>query len=117
MTPVAVCAADEVEEGGSAGFSLEATDGPVRLMVIRKGGALHVYVNSCPHRRLPLDFHPGRFLTEDGRHILCTNHIATFRIEDGVCVDGPCRGQALERVPFTVESGVLYVLAGPPARR
>ncbi|MBK8906904.1 MAG: Rieske 2Fe-2S domain-containing protein [Rhodospirillales bacterium] len=113
MTLVAVCADDDVEEGGSAGFRLETQDGPLRLMVIRKCGALHVYVNVCPHRRLPLDFHPGRFLTEDGRHILCTNHIALFRLEDGVCVDGPCRGQALQPVPYTVKGGVLFVTVGP----
>lgn len=109
MTPRPLCSSDGIEEGGSAGFTLETGNGPIRLMVIRKQGALHVYVNSCPHRRLPLDFHPGRFLTEDGGHILCTNHIALFRIDDGICVDGPCRGQALERIPCRVQDGVLYV--------
>lgn len=77
------------------------------LMVLRRGDAVFVYANRCPHVGLPLDFRPGRFLDGEGRHILCTNHGARFRIEDGVCISGPCAGERLEAVEVEVRDGVV----------
>ena len=45
------------------------------------------YVNSCPHLGSPLDWVPNRFLSADGRHVLCATHGALFRIEDGKVVE------------------------------
>ncbi|MCW5699814.1 MAG: Rieske (2Fe-2S) protein [Rhodospirillales bacterium] len=113
MSLLPLCAADDIAEGESAAFDVDSACGPMRLMVIRKNGTHFVYINACPHRRLPLDFQPGRFLAEDGEHILCTNHIALLRIEDGACVDGPCRGQRLTAVPCHIREGTLYISTDP----
>jgi nitrite reductase/ring-hydroxylating ferredoxin subunit len=90
----------DIADGGSV--ELTPAGSPRSLMAIRRGDAVFVYVNDCPHRNLPLDIEPGRFLDRDGRHILCTNHGALFRIDDGVCVAGPCRGQRLAAIRVTV---------------
>ena len=79
------------------------------FLLAHDGGAV-AYLNDCPHRRLPLNFHPDRFLDPEGRHILCTNHIALFRIEDGYCIEGPCPGHWLTPVAVRVEGD--RVLAG-----
>jgi nitrite reductase/ring-hydroxylating ferredoxin subunit len=110
-----LCRLDDIPDGGSAGFSMAATDGdePLELMAIRRGNSVFCYVNSCPHWGSPLDLVPGRFLARDGRHILCTTHGALFRIDDGRCIKGPCLGAALRPVPCRVEDG--RVLAAVPA--
>lgn len=102
-----LCALGDIPDGGSAGFTVAgndpATPEPVGLLAVRKAGALHVYVNRCPHVRLPLDFVPGRFLDRSATNILCANHGALFRIEDGACLHGPCRGHSLIAVESRID--------------
>jgi nitrite reductase/ring-hydroxylating ferredoxin subunit len=104
----ALCRLDELPDGESRGFA-----GPqgsfVGLFAVRQGENVHVYVNACPHIGTPLDWVPGRFLTADGSRIICAVHGAEFRIADGVCLRGPCAGDALERVLIEVNDGVVYV--------
>jgi nitrite reductase/ring-hydroxylating ferredoxin subunit len=80
------------------------------VFLLARDGAVVAYLNDCPHRHLPLNFHPDRFLDPEGAHILCTNHIALFRIEDGYCIEGPCPGRWLTPVAVRVDGG--RVLAG-----
>ncbi len=77
------------------------------LFAVRVGGAVAVYVNACPHLGVALDWTPGRFLSADGLHIVCAMHGAAFRREDGLCVRGPCRGERLTAVPFSVRDGMV----------
>ncbi len=109
--PTRLCRLDDIPDGGSNGFVRE-TNGSLRgYMVIRRGDAVFVYVNSCPHIGLPLDLKPGRFLNAQGDRILCTTHGALFRIEDGHCVSGPCIGDALKAVPATIRDGDVHIPA------
>ena len=105
-----LCPAEEMEEGGARGLPAPP-GGFTGLFAVRKGGEVRVYVNSCPHIGLPLEPLPNRFLDTRKAHIVCAAHGARFRIEDGVCVSGPCIGQALEAVPCRVEEGMLVVPA------
>ena len=68
------------------------------LMAVRQGERCIVYVNSCPHIGTPLDWTPDRFLSADGRRIVCATHGAEFQIADGLCIRGPCHGDRLEPV-------------------
>ena len=77
------------------------------LIVLRSEGTLRVYANRCPHRGTELDWLPGRFLDASGRHLHCATHGALFRPDTGECIAGPCRGQALEAIPFTVREGLV----------
>ena len=92
----------------SARFNVTLAERSIQVMAVRRGGTVNVYVNSCPHVGAPLDMRAGRFLNAEKTHILCANHGALFRIDDGVCVHGPCTGQALEPVPVTVRDGRVY---------
>ena len=107
MSDRALIRLDDIEDGGSArvGGDGRADNG---LMVLRRGEAVFVYVNRCPHLGLPLDFKPGQFLDPDRTLIQCANHGAQFQIEDGVCVFGPCMGRDLEAVPVEVRDGAVY---------
>ena len=103
-----LCRLDDVADGGSAGFVVPVSGRPTSVMAVRQGERVFVYVNDCPHTRAPLDFTPGKFLNLEGTHILCTNHGALFRIDDGHCVEGPCVGDDLEALDAVVEDGAVW---------
>lgn len=69
--------------------------------MVRKGATVVGYVDSCPHAGWPLAGPSGRHLTRENDLILCAGHGALFRIEDGLCLSGPCADKRLE--PWPVE--------------
>ena len=46
----------------------------------------------------------------DRRHILCATHGALFRIEDGHCLAGPCKGKGLTAVAVAVAGGEVRLV-------
>jgi nitrite reductase/ring-hydroxylating ferredoxin subunit len=107
-TSRALCRVEEIPDGGAKGFP-PAPGGFVGLFAVRRGDEVRVYVNSCPHIGVPLDWVPDRFLSQDGGRIVCAMHGAEFRIADGICIAGPCLGDRLEAVMIAIEDGVLLV--------
>jgi nitrite reductase/ring-hydroxylating ferredoxin subunit len=85
----------DVPEGEARGVTL--SDG-VEAVAVRRHGALHAYVNRCPHQGTPLETFPDKFLNSDGSLLICSTHGARFRVEDGLCVSGPCKGERLQRL-------------------
>ena len=108
MTERTLCRLEEIPDGASRGFG-PARGGFVGLFAVRRGTAVFVYVNACPHIGASLDWAPDRFLTADGALIVCATHGALFGIEGGVCVQGPCVGDRLEAVPVRIVDGVILV--------
>lgn len=102
-----LCNIHEIENDSAQSFEID--DDRV-VFAVKKDGKIHVYVNSCPHIGIPLEFLPNDFLDADKRYILCANHGALFEIENGDCIAGPCAGQALEAVPFTIENDMIRLL-------
>lgn len=98
-----LCRLEDISDGESHGFTVDG-DGP-GILVVRRGERVHGYVNSCPHTDSPLDWVENQFLSLDKSHILCATHGAEFRIEDGFCVLGPCKGQSLEPISISVRDG------------
>jgi nitrite reductase/ring-hydroxylating ferredoxin subunit len=109
-----LCTVDDIEDGGSAALIGVVDDKRQSLIGVRRDGAIHVYVNRCPHIGAPLNLDignspPGRFLTRDRQHILCVNHGARFNFEDGLCVAGPCVKQHLQAVAIKIEDGMVHL--------
>lgn len=110
-----LCAADEIADGAARGFTVGARK--LRLFVARRGDALFAYWNSCPHVGTPLEWTGDEFFDRERQFLMCSTHGALFRVEDGVCVAGPCQGDRLEPFPIAVRDGVVYALdevAGDP---
>jgi nitrite reductase/ring-hydroxylating ferredoxin subunit len=105
-----ICRLEDLKDPGSGGFQVEKDGEQVRIMVIRIGPSVWGYVNSCPHIGAPLDWVQGWFLDRSRTRILCASHGATFRIEDGFCVGGPCAGDALTPFPVEVRDGWVIPL-------
>ncbi len=108
MSGRALCRLDDIPDGGARGFG-PAPGGFIGLFAVRRGAEVFVYVNACPHLGVALDGMTDRFLTADGALIACSTHGARFGIGDGVCVDGPCRGNRLESVAVQIVDGVVLV--------
>jgi nitrite reductase/ring-hydroxylating ferredoxin subunit len=105
-----ICRVSDLESSGARAFTIGGGDWPLRGFVVRSGGTLRAYINSCPHAGHPLDLIPGRFLTVDGALILCSSHGALFEKATGLCVAGPCAGRTLTPVALQLQED--FVLLG-----
>jgi len=103
------CAADTLGPGQTARFRLFRRGKSVEAFIINADGVYHAYVNRCPHAGTPLDLWPNEFLTEDGRHLICSTHGAIFERRTGLCVEGPCPGASLERLAVVANGSSLVV--------
>jgi nitrite reductase/ring-hydroxylating ferredoxin subunit len=77
------------------------------LILLRSGDRVRAWLNICPHAGLRLDWAPGRFLLSKAGQLICAVHGATFELDAGACVFGPCRGQSLRAVPVVVVDGAV----------
>jgi len=69
------------------------------IIIHRDGEKFSAWLNICPHAGRRLDYVPGKFLLDQGL-LVCAAHGASFRLADGECVAGPCRGEHLISVPL-----------------
>ena len=77
------------------------------IMVHADAGIVRAWLNVCPHAGRRMDYAPGRFLRDQG-HLVCAAHGASFELQGGECVAGPCRGAHLREVMVTEDAdGVL----------
>lgn len=102
-----LCRQEDIPDGEGRGFEMD--DGGDDIFVVRRGERVFGYVNSCPHTDSPLDWVENQYMSLDKSHILCATHGAEFRIEDGFCVLGPCRGKSLAPVAVTVRDGDVVI--------
>jgi nitrite reductase/ring-hydroxylating ferredoxin subunit len=109
MTMILLCRPDELAEGQSRGFLID----DLNLLLVRKHGRVHAYENSCPHRGIPLEWLPDRFLDDSGSLIQCSSHGALFLIESGECVAGPCSGDTLQPLECREDSEGIWLLGRP----
>src|SRR4026207_1220567 len=77
--------------------------------VINDRGSFHAYVNRCRHMPTPLDFVREEFVSDDGRFLRCYTHGALYEFATGLCVDGPCKGESLYRLPGRVDRDDVVV--------
>lgn len=104
-----LCRLDEIPDPGAKGFSFWTGAMMFRGFVVRRGEKVMGWVDRCPHVGVPLTLGDDRYLTRDGAHLLCVNHGALFRVEDGVCTAGPCVGRNLAPWPVTVAEDEVRV--------
>lgn len=102
------CAASTTSRTVARGFG-PAPGGCIGLFAVRRGERVFAYLNACPHIGVPLEWTPHQFLNAAGTGIVCSLHGAEFRVEDGLCLRGPCKGDRLEAVPCEVVDGVILV--------
>lgn len=75
---------------------------------VRWRGTVRGYVNRCRHQSLTLDFGDAHFFDDAFDALVCCHHGARYRPDDGVCVDGPCRGARLTGLLMEERDGALW---------
>jgi nitrite reductase/ring-hydroxylating ferredoxin subunit len=104
---VSLGALDLIADGAAHGVVLQMHVGRFHGFVVRRGNAVHGYVDRCPHALVSLARKLDDYLTPDGSLIACSWHGALFTIERGLCVGGPCAGQRLAPWPVAVRDGTI----------
>ena len=107
-----LCKVDDINEASAKGYDIDGH----QLVAVKRDGQIYVYVNSCPHIGIALEFQPDQFLDLDQQFIQCANHGALFEIETGVCIAGPCSGQSLKPVSIQIENDEVRITAPIPER-
>ena len=107
---IPLCKVSELEDPGSKGITIIRDDLTQGLFIVRKNQKVYAYINQCPHTGSPLDWTPDQFLDSDKTLIVCATHGATFRIEDGLCVAGPCVNQHLTKLHTVTENNTVYLI-------
>jgi len=90
---------DEVAPGSVKKFWLICQKYRIDCFLVNYQGTYHAYINRCRHMATPLDFVRYQFFTEDQRHLICLTHGAIYEPHTGLCVNGPCKGLSLYRLP------------------
>lgn len=109
MQQLVLCTLEELPEDASLRVDFAHDSHAQGIALIRKGDAVHAYINRCPHQDLPLDWQRGQFLDERRQQIVCAMHGAEFRIEDGQCMAGPCKGRRLHALKTRLQDGQVLV--------
>lgn len=109
-----LCAAEDVVQGQGKEVVFGEGHEAFRVLLLRAGERVVAYHNFCPHFSPPLNYEPEVFHIFDGDELMCAHHTAMFRIADGECFDGPCRGARLTAIPVQVaKDGSVTVVAQP----
>jgi len=95
----------ELRPGDSVRFPLGLVEG---FAVRDRAGAVHAYVNVCPHRAQPVDIGDGRLWLGSGE-IECQAHGARFDPATGACMGGPCGGHGLTPLRIEERDGAVWL--------
>ena len=60
------------------------------------------------HESLPLDFGDAHFFDEAYDALVCVQHGARYRPDDGVCFEGPCAGARLTALSLVERDGGIW---------
>ena len=100
---------ESIPDGALAEVQAVLDGEPESLVVHRSGDVVRAWLNVCPHAGRRLDWAPGQFLKSREGQLVCAAHGASFELENGQCVAGPCRGDALRAVPVEVRDGQVWL--------
>ena len=104
-----ICASSALADGGSGvRFEVERGGETLPAFVVRFRGAVRAYVNECRHQASELDWNPGEFFDAGRLYLICATHGALYEPDNGLCIDGPCRGARLATVAVRERDGGVY---------
>lgn len=101
---------EQLADGAFAEVEADINGDAESLVLYRDGGQVRAWINVCPHAGRRLDWAPGQFLKSRDGLLVCAAHGASFELQRGECVAGPCRGEALRAVPVEIRDGAVWLL-------
>jgi nitrite reductase/ring-hydroxylating ferredoxin subunit len=104
---VQLCRILEIPDGGAREVKTRG-DEPLSVILIRRGERVYAYENSCPHALMELNYAPDKFLFTPEGKLVCPQHGASFIVETGECVLGPCLGAHLPPFAIRLDAGAVW---------
>jgi len=108
-TAAALIALEAIADGAFAEVEAVVDGDAESLVLYRDGAQVRAFLNICPHAGRRLDWAPGQFLKSREGHLVCAAHGASFTLDSGDCIAGPCKGDRLRAVPVDVRDGQVYL--------
>ncbi|WP_370222558.1 Rieske (2Fe-2S) protein [Pararhodobacter marinus] len=98
-----LCRLDDLAQGEARGFDVPGLR--AKVIVVRRGDTVRGWRDLCPHYAggTPMAWKRDAYLNGARTHLACHAHGAWFDIDTGVCVQGPCLGKRLTRVPLRID--------------
>lgn len=109
MNGSVIIARSALADGKARGFQVKVKGKILQGLVVQKGNAFFAYRNECRHLAITLDLNDEQFFNAEGTHLQCQMHGATYEIESGECIAGPCVGAFLEKLELRVEEERLVI--------
>ena len=107
---IALCDSAQIKRGGRGfRFVIERDRLTLPAFVIRHELGVSAFINRCKHRDLELDWTLGDFFDPEGDQLICATHGARYDPVDGVCLAGPCAGEALTSLDVVEIGDVVYL--------
>ncbi|HET6340424.1 MAG TPA: Rieske (2Fe-2S) protein [Polyangiales bacterium] len=78
------------------------------IVLLDESDEPRAYLNQCRHLPIPLDAGSRDFFFKG--ELQCSTHGARYRLRDGMCVAGPCRGAALAALPIEITTALVFVV-------
>ena len=72
------------------------------------------FENRCRHIPISLDLDNNQFFTPDQDYFFCQSHGALYETTTGKCVQGPCAGAQLFKIPLTFKQGMVGIETDEP---
>lgn len=110
----AIATLESLPDGAAKGVTIELDGQKHELILVRRGARVFAYLNACPHLGTPLETFPNKFLDYSGTRLMCSTHGASFRIEDGYCLRGPCVGRSLTPAPVELRGSKIVLTGAVP---
>lgn len=107
--PRRLCALATLTDGQAALVGAAGAPAQEAILLVRRGDLVAGFVNECPHMGLPLDWKPDRLALGGGAFLRCSHHGAVFRVDDGLCVAGPCVGESLSPVALRIVDDMIML--------
>lgn len=73
------------------------------VLVVHTPDGVRAYWNVCQHLPIPLEGGSGEVERDEEGRMICSTHGAAYIAATGVCTEGPCFGERLERVAITAD--------------
>lgn len=108
-TATALIAVHAITDQGFAEVDATIQGDSESVVLYRQGDEVRGWLNICPHAGRRLDWAPGQFLKSRDGHLVCAAHGASFSLDDGNCVAGPCKGDRLRAVALQVRDGQVFI--------
>ena len=100
---------DALPDPGAVAIRVEQDGEVVSALVTRRGDRIAAFRNKCPHAGYPLQRADGGIMIQSGRYMVCAAHGASFTLERGDCVGGPCNRQGLDPIAISVRDGAVFI--------